>query len=366
MGERGYTIFAPEEKDPDKDSEVFFNTEMRLNRDLSEIASRVFRDRIDVESYRVADPLSGSGIRGFRYSEHADEVHLNDSNPEAVESIKKGLEENGIEAEVHEKDANVFLSENWNRFHLVDIDPFGPFTNFLDSAVRAANHRSLVGLTATDNSAPTGSYRTVCRRRYGAEPLKNSFMHETALRIYIREAFRNFARFDKCFEPKVCWHERHYSRVIGRVTESKKRTNRNLGNIGELSFCPECRWRKLERAAACGNCGNTDLAYAGPLWTGKLSDQRFTGDMLEEIPDEWQESREFLQKIDSEAEILTPFYDVHELASTVEVSVPPRDELIGSLRDRGYPVSRTHFSPTGFRTDAPVSDVREMVEETSP
>jgi len=360
MEERGNKIFTPDEEEPGKDSDVFFNEEMLRNRDLSEIALEVFKQKTDIEEFRICDPLSASGIRGFRYADKG-KIYLNDTNPEAIDSIEKGLEANNLEAEVTKKDANVLLSENRNFFHFIDIDPFGPFNRFLDSTARASNHQSLVGLTATDLAAPAGSYKKTCMRRYGTTPLKNSFMHETGLRIYIKEVFENYARFDKCFDPKICWHERHYSRVIGRVTESKKRTNRSLDNIGHLSFCPECRWRKLEKVEKCGNCGS-DTQVAGPLWTGKIVDRRFTEEMLEEIPEEWEKSRELLGKIDGEAEIITPFYDLHKIASSLNIQVPGRDKVIDEIRVKGYPVSRTHFSPTGFRTDAPIDDIKGIVE----
>ncbi|MFB6208634.1 MAG: tRNA (guanine(10)-N(2))-dimethyltransferase [Candidatus Nanohaloarchaea archaeon] len=364
MKERGYRIFAPEEEEPDKDSEVFYNREMLTNRDLSEIAGEVFGEKIDPEEFRCCDALTGTGIRGLRYSSFSDSTFLNDANPEAVEAAEKAVEANNMEAEISNLDANVFLSGNRNYFHLIDIDPFGPFTPYLDSAARASNHQSLAGFTATDNAVASGSYRKTCIRRYGSKPIKNSFMHETGLRIYIKEIFENYARHDKCFDPKVCWHERHYSRVIGRVTESKKRTNRSLENIGYLSFCPECRWRKLERKEKCGGCGNTGLEYAGPIWTGKFADQRFTAKMLEEMNEDWEESMELLQRIDGEAEILTPFYDLHELCSSIGIHVPKRDKVIEEIRQKGYPVSRTHFSATGFRTDAPIGDVKEIIKSS--
>ena len=37
MEERGLEVFAPEEEEPDKESEVFFNEKMLNNRDLSQI-----------------------------------------------------------------------------------------------------------------------------------------------------------------------------------------------------------------------------------------------------------------------------------------------------------------------------------------
>lgn len=363
MQERGFKIFAPEEEEPTKESEVFFNDEMRNNRDLSLLAGKAFRQKTDIDNFTTCDALSASGIRGFRYAEFSDQLFLNDTNPEAVESIEKGLEYNNIEAKVSSKNANILLSENRNRFHFIDIDPFGSFLEFLDSTVRASNHTSFVGLSATDNSVTSGSYHKACMRRYNSTPLKNSFMHETGLRIYIKEVFQNYARFDMSFDPKICWHERHYSRVMGRVTESKKRANRELENIGYLSFCPECRWRTLERKEECENCGHEKLKIAGPLWTGKISDQRFTEDMMKEIPEEWEESKELLEKIHNEAEILTPFYDLHELCSSMGIQVPKRKKVIEAIRKKGYPVSRTHFSPTGFRTDAPIEDVKALIEE---
>ena len=360
MEERGYKVFAAEEEEPDKDSEVFFNDEMLENRDLTEIALKVFREKVNPNQFNAVDAMSASGIRGFRISPYVDELFLNDVNPNAIENIKKGLSANEIEAEITEKDANVLLSEYRNYFHLIDIDPFGPFTNYLDSTARAANYQSFVGLTATDNAVPAGSYKKTCLRRYGSRPLKNSLMHETGLRIYIKEVFQNFSRYDKCFDPKICFHKRHYSRVMGRVTESKKRTNTMLENIGYMSFCPSCRWRKLERVPECENCGSR-VEHAGPLWTGKFIDIRFTSEMKEEMPEEWDNSSDLLDKLHGEGEILTPFYDLHKLCSNMKISSPKRDPVIKDIREKGYPVSRTHFSPTGFRTDAPIEDVKEII-----
>ncbi len=358
MEERGHILHATKDEEPSKDSNVFYNPEMILNRDISTVAAEVFKQKIDTEEFHICDPLSASGIRGFRYAKTGTQIHFNDANPKAVESIKKGVKDNKIKktVKITNKDANVLLSENRNRFHLIDIDPFGPFTNYLDSTARAANHQSLVALTATDNAVTAGTYTKTCKRRYASQPVKNSFMHETGLRIYLKEAFQNFARYDKSFEPKICFHEKHYTRIIGRVTESKKRTNKNLENIGHLSYCPQCRWRKLEKTGKCERCGEK-TRIAGPLWTGKISDRRFTEHMLEKIPGEWIKTREKLEKIHDESEILTPFYDVHKLASQLKKPVPKREKIIGKLRDTGYPISRTHFTPTGIRTDAPLEDI---------
>jgi len=360
MRERAHRI--PAETGKTKEAEVFYNPNMKTNRDISEIAVKQLSKIL--EDFRVCDLMAASGIRGLRYAEYADEVYMNDANPEAVKAIDKAVQEEGIKAEVTNQEANHLLSNSRNFFNFIDIDPFGSFMPFIDSAARAANHESAVAVTGTDNAAPAGSYPKVCRRHYGAEPLKNSFMHEIGLRIYIKEVFRAFARYDKAFEPVISFHERHYSRTIGRVTESKKRTNRNLDNIGYLSYCPECGWRELERHEKCGQCGSeTDIA--GPLWTGRLSDARFTEKMVDDMPEEWGNARDIVEKVDSESEIDLPYYDTHNLCSIIGVSAPSLDEVIEEIDERGYPVSKTHFSPTGFRTTMPIDQLHELMKSKS-
>jgi tRNA (guanine26-N2/guanine27-N2)-dimethyltransferase len=127
-----------------------------------------------------------------------------------------------------------------------------------------------------------------------------------------------------------------------------------------LSYCDGCGWRKLEDVDNCPRC-ETDTQKAGPLWTGKLSDQRFTKEMLEDMPNEWEDSQEFLEKIHGEAELLTPFYNIHELCSKHKLQVPKRKDVIEALEATGYPVSRTHFSDTGLRTDAPLDDILRIL-----
>lgn len=360
--ERGTKFEAERKEEPGKDDEVFYNKEMLTNRDISQIAVETFREITGKESLRVLDATAGSGIRGFRHFEEGDDLHLCDPNPYAADAIRKGLEYNNIEATVHEQNSNEVMSKWRNYFHVIDVDPFGSYNNFLDSAARSANHESLVMFTATDNASVAGTYPKVCRRRYASKPLRCSIKHEIGLRIYIKNIFENFARYDKDFDPKITWHEQHYTRVIGRVTESKKRVNRALDKVGHLSFCRNCQWRDFSRTEKCPECSE-ETQEAGPLWTGKIADRRFTEKMLENTPEEWQEARDIIELVDSEAEIITPFYDLHDLASAMNISAPKNEKVFQAIEEKGYPISKTHFSPTGFRTDAPLNDVKEIIRE---
>ena len=51
---------------------------------------------------------------------------------------------------------------------------------------------------------------------------------------------------------------------------------------------------------------------------------------------------------------LSSHYDYHLLARSLAVSPPPIDTVLEQLRSAGYAASRTHFSGTGVKTDAPL------------
>lgn len=360
--ERGYEIEYNSNEEPTMDDEVFYNEDMIKNRDITEISVKTFKKYFsDDNTFKICDPLAGTGIRGIRYSKYADKTVINDANPNAVEIITNSLKKNNVEAKVTNKDANVLLSENFNKFNFVDIDPYGSFVDFLDSAVRASKFSSIAGFTATDNAAPTGTYPTVCKRRYGSKPIRTSYKHEIAVRIYIKEIFRNYARFDKAFEPLISFQEKHYARIIGRVTESKKRTNKNLDNIGYLSHCPNCLWRKLEKVEECRNCGS-EVQIAGPLWTDRIVDRRFTKKMIQETPEEWENILKTIKTLHNEAEIIKPYYDLHEVCSSLSISAPKRDKVVEKLREKGYPVERTNFSPVGIRTTADIDKINQVIK----
>ena len=57
-------------------------------------------------------------------------------------------------------------------------------------------------------------------------------------------------------------------------------------------------------------------------------------------------------------------YDVSEIASNVKVSTPRYDDFLEALSSEGQ-ASRTHMSPTGFKTDLPASRIKEIFLEVA-
>jgi tRNA (guanine26-N2/guanine27-N2)-dimethyltransferase len=160
---------------------VFYNPVMELNRDLSVIALQVYRDN-QKEDIKICDAFGGSGIRGIRYARElsgVEEVVITDLNPLAVEYTRDNIERNGLKnVRVCKEDANIFLRKYRGKFHVVDIDPFGTPSQFIESAATSLKSGGLLCVTATDTSALCGTYKEPCIRKYGAVPLKTEYCHE--------------------------------------------------------------------------------------------------------------------------------------------------------------------------------------------
>ena len=56
---------------------------------------------------------------------------------------------------------------------MVDIDPFGTPSPFIESAAISAKAGGMLCVTATDTSALCGTYKEPCIRKYNSMPLKN-------------------------------------------------------------------------------------------------------------------------------------------------------------------------------------------------
>jgi tRNA (guanine26-N2/guanine27-N2)-dimethyltransferase len=146
---------------PPSAAPVFYNPEMELNRDINVAATAAFVNRLilKLQSQRdivpaditYVDALSASGIRGIRVAnELGISAVLNDWNEDAYNLIVQNIEVNNLSetTTASRKDANVLLHEK--RYNIVDLDPFGTPTQFLDAAARSAVH--LLEVTATDTT----------------------------------------------------------------------------------------------------------------------------------------------------------------------------------------------------------------------
>ncbi|MBI5355489.1 MAG: hypothetical protein HZB68_03470, partial [Candidatus Aenigmarchaeota archaeon] len=318
-------VMVPDVKKPE-DGIVFYNPEMEFDRDISVAFLKAFPAK------RVLDGFGASGIRGIRYSLECDaDVTINDANPECVETIKENLKLNGANANVTNDDVNVILRKQ--KFDFVDIDPFGTPAPFFDSSSQAFRKEGYAAFTATDTAVLCGVYTNVSLRRYGAPSERGYLAKELGLRILITGIISSFARNDFSFIPMVSYSKRHYFRVYGRVEKGSDKADCAIESLKER---------------------NGYKIYLGPLNSG-------SGSVANEIEKlkftKSNKEKEFLESIGNEIEI--PFF--HDIESLTK-EMPRIDSVVGNLQKQGFSASRTHFLPTGLKTDANIDEIQKAIK----
>lgn len=363
---------SPKEYVPSK-TPVFFNPVMEFSRDIS--VSSVQALGRDIGGLRVCDALAGVGARGLRYAKEVEGIGktvINDRSEEAADLIQKNIDRNDLSSvEVRGEDANILLRNHRPRFHLIDLDPFGTPVPFLDSSFSAISRRGALLVTATDTAPLCGAYPRPCLRKYGAKPLRTPYSRELGLRILIGSIQRRAAAYDLALRPVLSHATQHYFRVHFQVGQGAKVSDEILEGHGYISHCFGCGNRiwsvglltRFPRRCECGR----EYEQAGPLWLRELSDEEHLKGVIEDISErgfeKGGEERDMLRLCLGEVDGPPTFYDLHELSSQVGSSPPKIRKVIAELRDRGYFASRTHFSGTGFKTDAPMNVLREVVSK---
>lgn len=337
-----------------KDKFPFYNPSMEKNRDLSILFTQYFIDQKE-KNVDILDGLASSGIRGIRFANEIEgnfRVAINDWSEKAYFLIKKNLEKNNIKnAYAYNKNFNPLVSEN--RFDYIDIDPFGSPIYFLDSALRSIYDKGVIACTATDTAALCGVYPKVCKRRYDAYPFHSPIMYEVALRILVGTICRNAARYDKGVIPLLCLSNDHYFRVYIKIEKGKKKANECMEKLSVMK--PE------------------DFSFfkpdknVGPLWTGNIQDEKIIKELRKQLTRKKIGTKKDLFRLfdllESEANAPMFFYTIDDLASSLKVSPPKRREIFKELKNSGYEVCRTHFTPTGFKTDAPKREIEKVMIE---
>lgn len=351
------------------DAPVFYNPLMSLNRDISVLALK------SLGSKRVLDALSATGIRGIRYALETpvEEVWMNDINRDAFELILANVELNfGIKPAVDGKramgelpegkrpvvswdDANRLMAEKFRYFDFIDLDPFGSPVEFLDSALRSLRRRGVLGITATDTGVLCGAYRNACRRKYLAEPIRGELCHEAGLRILIGTIVRYAAKYDLGAEVLLAYYRDHYFRTFLKLKSGARRADESMNQLGYLWQMDRGEFL-YERSYLPKKSG-----ASGPLWLGPLKDENFVKGLLNTAKENKaslssKKTLPFLELLVEELDV--PFhYDTHAIARRNGLEVRKVSKVVERLRTLGFRATRTHFSPTSIKTDAPFLEV---------
>jgi tRNA (guanine26-N2/guanine27-N2)-dimethyltransferase len=321
------------EKGPAKSGGVFYNRAMVFNRDITIalLLSQNFRGT-------CLDGMGASGVRGLRIAREVGcPVVINDWSAEAVEWIKKNARRNALEVEITRRNVNALLHER--KFDYVDIDPYGSPAPYLPAAVAGVRAGGILGITATDTAVLFGTYARKCLRRYFARNHRGPYSREMGVRILLASVVREAARLDTGIRPLLSFSHDHYVRVFVRLERGAAKADECVESIKEME------WE-----------GKT----YGPLWTGDLHDVEVVHRLN---PPDYMESAETIRELRDiwANENIFGFYDTVSIAAAMGVDIPPIRHVISSLRDAGYRAHRTHFCPTGIKTDAPREAVLRAV-----
>ncbi len=372
--EEGLTkIEFPEYEKVSSAAPVFYNPHMELNRDLSILAIQVFQKEQDRE-INICDLFGGSGIRGVRYKNEIDgvgEVSINDISETANHYEKHNIELNNLtDIHVYQHDASMFLRMKRGEFDVIDIDPFGTPSPFLDSAGYCARRNSLMCVTATDTSALCGTYEEPCIRKYNSKPYKSEYCHETGIRILAGFVALTLSKYAKLIEVKMSHSTEHYMRLYLEIKKGSKRTDESLKNIGYISHCKHCLHRQTSTGLAspidevCPVCGEK-LVHAGPLWLGKIQDGEFIQKMIDEAANKKinseKEALKLLNKCLVESDAPATFYDVHSICKSLKISAPKFELILNELEKEGFKALRTHYNPIGIKSDAGIESIKNIL-----
>ena len=372
--EEGLTkIEFPEFEKVSSDAPVFYNPHMELNRDLSILAIQVFQKQEERE-LNICDLFGGSGIRGIRYKNEIDgigEVSINDISETANHYERHNIELNNLEdVNVYQHDASMFLRMKRGEFDVIDIDPFGTPSPFLDSAGYCARRNSLLCVTATDTSALCGTYPEPCIRKYNSKPYKSEYCHENGIRILAGFVALTLSKYGKYIEIKMSHSTEHYMRLYIEVKKGPTKTDESLKNIGYISHCKNCLHRQTTNGLAssieevCPFCGEK-LVHAGPLWLGNIQDGEFIQKMIDECEHKKinteKEALKLLNKCLIESEAPATFFDVHSICKSLKISAPKFDSVIDAIKEEGFTAIKTHYNPLGIKSDATIDDIKKIL-----
>jgi len=332
---------------------VFFNSQMAFNRDVSIMFLRARPVR------SALDAMAGTGARAVRWASEIGgiEITANDRDPEVVEYIDANiaLNEVGGECRSNQDDLRCLLARR--AYEFIDLDPFGSPVHFVPAVMQAAKRRGVVGITATDTAPLAGTYPRKCLRRYDALSARSPFGHETGLRILIGHLVKEAAKEDRGARCLLSFYADHYFRTYLQLEEGGAAADKALAQLGFIEFD--------------ASTGRTTIAKdrpspraTGPLWLGPLHDPEVLNNMSAD-PELATAKRcaKYLELWRSEVDVPF-FYENDMLSSILGISPPRMDALLERLGAQGR-VSRTHFSPTAFKTNLELDDVMAAYRDLS-
>ncbi|KAM9976745.1 hypothetical protein ACTFIR_010589 [Dictyostelium discoideum] len=380
-------------------NEVFYNPVQEFNRDMSILMIKLFIEERKKEclergkpfkKIRVLEALAATGLRSIRYAKEIgddlDYILANDILQTAVDSIVKNREYNGVPEERIKPnlgDATMVMMENRThskQYDVVDVDPYGAPTQFLDSAVQAVADGGLLCVTATDTAVLCGSYPEACFHKYQSVPVHRAgFCHEMGLRILLHSIEQHANRYKRHIVPILSLSVDFYVRVFVRVYSSPLEAKKALSKMANIFSCIGCGSFHIQPTGVVKEEGNSikykvpllnkevgshcqhctkQYQFAGPFWAKRIHNVDFCKQaisFLEKNPTTFNTSRRMYGVLTSVIDELPDqmfYFKSDHFTHTLHLSTPPTAMIKSAILNGGYKVSSSHVLPS-IKTDAP-------------
>ncbi|KAK7340684.1 hypothetical protein VNO77_21394 [Canavalia gladiata] len=350
--------------------------------------------RRELKPPRVLEALSASGLRALRYAREIEgigQVVALDNDKASVEACRRNIKFNGSVAcskvESHLADARVYMLTHPKEFDVVDLDPYGSPSVFLDSAVQSVVDGGMLMCTATDMAVLCGGNGEVCYSKYGSYPLRGKYCHEMALRILLASIESHANRYKRYIVPVLSVQMDFYVRVFVRIYSSAsamKNTPLKLSYVYQCTGCDSFHLQPVGRSISknnsvrylpgygpavpqeCNYCGKK-FNMGGPIWSDPIHDQDWVTSILAGVKSmkhsypAYNRISAVLTTISEELPDVPLFLSLHSLGATLKCTSPSAVIFRSAVINAGYRISGTHVNPLGLKSDAPMDVIWDIM-----
>ena len=264
---------------------------------------------------RIFEGLAASGLRSVRFGLEipgVNEVIANELDKNAVEFIERNIEINNLSHIMMAKhgDAAMGMYQSKatdNLYDVIDLDPYGSPSIFLDATVQSVRDGGLLCITCTDAAVLCGNALEKCSAIYGAVSLRSKFCHEMAIRIILQCLDSHANRYSRYIVPLISLSVDFYFRVFVQVFESQKQVKQSCTKKAMVHECVGCGAFELQPLAQavptrgednfkflpgigppvpqeCEHCGH-HYRCGGPIWSAPLHDHDFIKSVIARVED---------------------------------------------------------------------------------
>lgn len=326
---------------------VFYNPLMKINRDFTILILKVFYE-IRGKKLDILDCMAGTGIRSIRIlleiPEVVNKIVLTEISEESIKSIYKNFKLNNLSldnVEIKKKDCRIEMIEN--KYDYIDIDPFGSPIGFIEISVDSLRKNGLLGVTATDVSALSGSKKS-CLRKYFTKGIKTDFYLEFGIRNLIKYVILEGLKKDFAMIPVFGYYYKHHYRVFFLKSTKAKDRNYLLENIKTFYYCKNCHNKSLSEDI-CNICGNK-MIELGPIYSGKIYDDFFLNKIMQYYEYLDKEEKKIMERIyncDSKMNVFY-YFDLRSLSKFYKKNLPKIEDILKMNN-----ACRTHFTDYGIK-----------------